>query len=494
VRVVVVGAGVGGLAAAARLAAAGHQVSVVERSERAGGKVAVYRRDGYAFDTGPALLTVPEVFEELFRATGDPLASCLELRRLDPAVRYRFPAGDGLQLPGRGAASVLEAMSQTLGPAAAGEWGSLLADWERLWPVLRDDVLGRELGVAGLTRLLLRRPAELRRVAPWRSLGAHSRRRLSDPRLRAILDRYASYAGSDPGRVPAVLGVIAYVEQVLGCWHVVGGIHRLVEALAARVGERGALIRCGVAVRSVEIAGGRVAAVRLSDGGRLAADVVVSDVDADELYGGLVEAPDGYRPLRTRLPHAAPSLSAFSILLATEERGPPPPHHLVSFPADYGREYPEVFAGQPATDPAIHVCAPDDAQMHPAGARGWSLLVNAPRQDRSGRPGTVDWTAAGTADRYADRLLDLLAARGVDVPPVRWRVVRTPADIERESAAPGGSIYGSTSRRPATAFLRPANRSRLPGLFLVGGSAHPGGGLPLVALSARIVARLVGPA
>ena len=165
------------------------------------------------------------------------------------------------------------------------------------------------------------------------------------------------------------------------------------------------------------------------------------------------------------------------------------------FPTDYDAEFDAVFGNpaHPAPDPTLYVSAPDDPAVRPDGHEAWFVLVNAPRHGSG--PGAVDWRAPGLADSYADRLLDLLDQRGL---PVRdrllWREVLTPADLEERTGAVGGAIYGTSSNGAAAAFLRPANRSPVKGLFLVGGSAHPGGGLPLVTLSAQIVAQLIGPA
>lgn len=168
------------------------------------------------------------------------------------------------------------------------------------------------------------------------------------------------------------------------------------------------------------------------------------------------------------------------------------------FPADYDAEFDSIFGRArrrpvPVADPAVYLGVPDDPAVRPDDRHeAWFVLVNAPRQDPLNG---VDWERDGLAQRYATRVLDVLAMRGVDVRArIVHRDIRTPADLQRETGAPGGSIYGTSSNGPAAAFLRPANRSRLPGLFLVGGSAHPGGGLPLVAQSAAIVARLVGRA
>jgi phytoene dehydrogenase-like protein len=169
----------------------------------------------------------------------------------------------------------------------------------------------------------------------------------------------------------------------------------------------------------------------------------------------------------------------------------------VLFPADYDAEFDALFGRRgpqrPVADPTVYVSAPDDPATRPdAASESWFVLVNAPRHEPDGG---VDWTAPGLADATADRVLATMADRGLDVRDrVRWRVVRTPADLERETSSPGGSIYGTSSNGARAAFLRPGNASPLPGLFLVGGSAHPGGGLPLVTLSAEIVGRLVGPA
>ncbi len=210
------------------------------------------------------------------------------------------------------------------------------------------------------------------------------------------------------------------------------------------------------------------------------------------MYGSLVDAPTAAR----RLARATPSLSGFVLLLAVEGATPGLAHHNVLFPADYDAEFDAVFGDRalPVPDPTLYVSAPDDPAVRPPGCEAWFVLVNAPRHGAAG-PGTVDWRADGLAERYADRLLDLLAARGLPVRDrVRWSRALSPADLEQRTGAVGGAIYGTSSNGPTAAFLRPANRSPVPGLFLVGGSAHPGGGLPLVALSAQIVAGLVGPA
>ncbi|OXM63509.1 phytoene desaturase family protein [Amycolatopsis vastitatis] len=486
--VVVVGGGMGGLAAAARLAAAGHRVTVLERAPECGGKLGSYRRDGFTFDTGPSLLTLPSVYRELFAATGADLDQLVDIVPVDPACRYRFADGTELAVP-RERAAVPGALEAAFGGGAGEEWRGLMRQAEQLWGLVGEPVLRRPLNG---TRDLLRHARGVRdlvAIAPWRTLRGLGRRRLTDPRARMLLDRYATYTGSDPRRLPAVLSVVPFVEQEFGAWHVRGGLRRLADALVGRLAALGADVRTGAEVVAIETAADGVRGVRLADGERLAASVVVANADAAHVHGDLLDDARVRRPRRTQ-----PSSAGFVLLLALRGTTPDRAHHRVLFPADYDAEFDAIFGRvrRPVADPAVYVCAPDDPQLHPPGCESWFVLVNAPRHDPASG---VDWTTPGLATRYADRVLDVLAARGLDVRDrLLWREIRTPADLERDTGAPGGAIYGSSSNGPRAALLRPANAGPVPGLYLAGGSAHPGGGLPLVAMSAEIVAGLVGPA
>ncbi|HEX6919693.1 MAG TPA: phytoene desaturase family protein [Actinomycetes bacterium] len=493
-RVVVVGAGMGGLAAAARLATLGHRVTVCEQAPVVGGKVGTFSRDGFTFDTGPSLLTLPAVYRDLFIKTGRPIEESVELVEVDPACRYRFPDGTWMDAPNASRGRMRAAFDGALGPGTGADWERLLDRAQQVWQVTRGPFLESPLdGPRDLARLA-RRTRDLRTVAPWLSLRGLGGRYLRDPRQRMLLDRYATYAGSDPRRAPAALAVIPYVEQTFGAWHVRGGLRRLATAVHERAVERGATVRTDADVGEILVEGGRAAGVALTTGERIAADVVVANADAAHVYRDLLGAGDGRalaRRATRRLRRATPSLSGFVLMLALRGRTPGLAHHTVLFPRDYDAEFDAIFGRAPApvADPTVYVCAPDDPAMRPDGHEAWFVLVNAPRH------GPVDWRAPGPADGYADRVLAVLAERGLDVRDrLLWREVRTPADLAEATRAPGGAIYGTSSNGATAAFLRPANRSPVPGLFLVGGSAHPGGGLPLVGLSAAIVADLVGPA
>ncbi len=489
----------GGMAAAARLSAQGHDVTVLEQSERAGGKVETYRRDGFAFDTGPSLLTLPAVYRDLFlktpiRRKGAALEENVDLQGLDPAFCYRWADGVNAVLPGSNSNRVAAALGAALGSSAEDDWKRFSRRSADLWSATRVPFLESPLN--GPRDLLphLRKWSDLRTVAPWKTLRGLGNEYFDDPRLVTLLDRYATYTGSDPRKAPAALAVIPFVEQTFGAWHIGGGIGGLADALYQRCRDRGITFRFGADVARIHTDANRVSGVTLASGEPINADVVVSDADARHLYAELLDDKAASAPLR-RLKRATPSLAGFVMLLAVRGRTPGLLHHNVLFPSDYDAEFDSIFGRtpRPVDDPTIYLCAPDDTLMRPDDEHeAWFVLVNAPRHDPAGG---VDWSDLDLVSEYRERILDVLAARGYDVRPrLLWSEVRTPADLERTTRSPGGSIYGTSSNGARAAFLRAANRSPVPGLFLVGGSAHPGGGLPLVGMSAAIVADLIGPA
>jgi phytoene desaturase len=475
----VVGAGVGGLAVAARLAAAGHRVSVFEQAATVGGKLGRHERETAAgtfrFDTGPSLFTLPQVAAELFASTG---GGGLDLVPLDPIVRHRFP--DGSTLDSTAGDAFAERIAAAFGADAAADWRRLWRRAGRVWAASWRHVLTAPvdgpLRMAGLAWRL----SDLAAIAPGRTLRGLARTHLRDPRLRMLLERYATYTGADPRRAPAALLAIPYAELAFGGWYLRGGLGTLADALLARCEALGVRVHTGAAVRSIAVAGSRAAGVVLEDGTRVAADVVVANADALHVFRDLLPTPRLARRLGAR------SLGGFVLLLGVRGRTPGLAHHTVLFPRDYDAEFDAVLgkAPAPAADPAVFVTAADDPLVRPEGHEAWFVLVNAAPQ------GPVDWHAAAPA--HADRVLAVLAERGLDVRDrLLFRDVLTPADLEAATRSPGGAIYGTASHG-LTGLLRPPNRGPVRGLFLVGGSVHPGGGLPLVMLSAKIVADLIG--
>ncbi len=479
----------GGLAVAARLAAKGHVVTVYEQWRGPGGKNAGLEREGFRFDLGPSTLTLPAVYRDLFLKTGRSLEDSVDLQEVDPAFGYHFADGSSVTLPGAGVGACANALQDALGGDAGHEWRALLRRAGDIWSLTRSDVLGRSLDGYRDLLPLAKSARSLRTVAPWQTLRSLGRSTLQDPRLRMILDRYATYTGSDPRQAPAALATIPFVEQTFGVWHVGGGLHGLSYALHQRCLDLGVNFHFDTAVDRILTDDRGVTGV-VTTTGSAPADIVVADADARTVYDQLLDDPRT-RTARQRLSRMQPSFSGFVLLLAVEGATPGIRHHNVWFPQDYDSEFDGLFAAQPTPlpDPAIYACVPDDPTMRPDGTESWFVLINAPAHD----PDQLDWNAH--REDYADHILEVLARRGVDLRGrLRWREIRTPADLERTTASPGGSIYGMSSNGRLSTILRPSNRTAVPGLFLVGGSAHPGGGLPLVGMGAEIVAEEIGRA
>jgi phytoene desaturase len=481
-RVVVIGAGMGGLGAACRLAGVGHEVLVLEAEDEIGGKLGIVRHAGHVFDTGPSLMTMPFTLEETLAAADVALGDVLELLPVEPVCRYRWH--DGSELATWTDVERTAAAFDGFEPGAGEAWRALLEQGRRTWEMSLPLFLSEPVGsVVDLARRS-GRPIDPRDIQAHVTLAQVAAKRFSDPRLRQVVERFATYAGADPARAPGTLAVIPYTETAFGAWHPRGGMHRMAEVLRDAIVARGGEVRTGARVARVLIDDQRATGVELADGSVERADAVISNADAARLYAELLPTAAE----ASRIASSPASVSGFVLLLAIRGRTPDLPHHSIWFPRDYRAEFADVFDDpQPPNDPTIYLCNPaaTDPSCAPDGDESWFVLVNAPRH------GPVDWDAEG--ERYQERILDRLDALGLDARARAKAVLRrTPADIERLTGAPGGAIYGTASMGARAAFLRPRNASpAAQRLYLATGSAHPGGGIPLVLLSGRIAAGLV---
>ena len=498
-KVIVIGAGIGGMSAAARLAKAGHQVEIYEAANFVGGKCRTEWIGRYAFDTGPSLLTLPAVYRDFFLKTGALMEDVLTQIPVDPSFDYRFADGSSVKFANLSRYQTLQAITASFGEQAAKEWDLIMKRAEAMWDVSREPFIESELtSIAALFKraTLIR---DLLVIAPLKSLRDLATEKLTDQRLRYIVDRYATYSGSDPRKAPAVLLSIAFVEEAFGAWHLAGGIGQLAIAIEKRCLDLGVVINLNSPVTQINTQNGVATGIALSDGRELTADYIVSNSDASLTYQHLISPTEKRaKSERKNLAKTQSSLAGFSLLLGLrpadgEEKLN---HHTILFPENYDAEFEAIFTEQqPVKNPTIYICAPSDPLMvKDAGHESWFVLVNAPRHDVTGKSG-YDWSDENFKHKYANSIIDQIEARGIKI---RERLdvleIRTPLDLQESVMAPGGSIYGTASNSASAAFLRTKNRSPIKNLFCVGGSTHPGGGLPLVGISAEIVANAIGRA
>ncbi|MFJ9036301.1 phytoene desaturase family protein [Streptomyces sp. NPDC102406] len=486
-RIAVIGAGLGAMAAAARLAVAGHRPVVFERASTYGGAVGRFERDGFAFDTGPALLLLPAVYRDLFVKTGKkPLEEAVGLTQVEPAVRHVFADGTTTDLPNARRAGVAEALDAAVGAGAGALWSAFMnrarEAWDRsrrplleepLWPnwqVLAD----REPYPAVTRRRLLRKDRTATTLA---EIGRYELG--GEPRLVALLEQYALAYGLDPRTAPASAAVLPYMEQTFGTWAVSGGLRALADAVYARCVERRVAFEFGAAVTRIVVEDGRAAGVELAGGAVEHADFVVAGVAPGVLDGLLAgQAVRGAVPAWSEA--AVPSRLTVHLAL----RGPRPagtPHRTVVHGADRDAELAWLFEGGPRpARPTVAVLRTGEASHVPdADHEAVTLTVTVPPHAR-----------ADEADVAA-----VLSAAERAVPGLRerllWHEVRTPQDIAEATGAAGGAVPAPALAAAGGRLLHPANGTELPGLFAVGGWSHPGGGLPHAGMSGALVAGLI---
>jgi phytoene desaturase len=480
--VVIVGAGLAGLSCALHLAGAGRQVTVVERDKQPGGRAGRLVLGGYEFDTGPTVLTMPELIAEALGAVGEELDDWLDLVPLDPAYRAWFPDGSSLDViadPERMAGEV----ARVCGPREADGYRRFVGYARDLWRIQRADFIERNLDrprdllTANLVRLAL--------AGGFGRLGPRIDRFFRDPRTRRVFSFQAMYAGLAPHQAMALYAVISYLDTVTGVWFPRGGMHAVPKALAAAASKHGVRLRYWTAVERVEVRGRRAVGVRLAGGEVVGADAVVLNPDLPIAYRDLLGTP-----LRRRLRY---SPSCVVVHVGSRQGYRRIAHHNLHFGRSWRRTFDEVIAkGRLMSDPSLFLTNPSrtDPTLAPDGRHTFYVLAPVPNKER----GPFDWSG-GFGERYADSLVRVLESRGYtgfgDGVEVRHAV--TPDDWARAGMAAGTPFAAAHTLRQTGPFRPATVHPRLSNVYFVGSGTQPGVGVPMVLISGRLAAaRITG--
>ncbi|MGF2953107.1 phytoene desaturase family protein [Mycobacterium sp. THU-M116] len=481
--VVVVGAGFAGLSAALHLAGRGREVTVVEKHPWPGGRAG--RRDiaGYRIDTGPTVLTMPDIIDDVFAAVGEDRSQRLDLQPVDPAYRAMFADGAAIDVH-TDADRMTAAVREFAGPQQAAGYRRL-RDWlDRLYRTEFDGFISSNFDSP--LSLLNVRLAQLAAIGGFRRWDTMVKRHISDPRLRRVFTFQSLYAGVAPKQALAVYAVIAYMDTVAGVFFPRGGVRALPDALAAAAADAGVRFRYGAAVTALDLSGDRITAVHTTQGERIACDAAVLTTELPQTYQLL-----GRQPRRLLGLRAAPSAVVLHVGCRAAP-APAPAHHTILFGSAWDQTFTDIINdGRLMTDPSLLVTRPTagDPSLAPDGRDLLYVLAPAPNLSR----GSVDWSATG--DNYADGLLDIVQDRLL--PGLREDAellhVDTPADWARQGMV-AGTPFALAHTFAQTGPFRPANTVRgIENAVLAGSSTVPGVGVPTTLISGRLAAdRITG--
>ena len=489
--IAIIGSGLGGLAAACTAAARGHKVILLEANDWIGGKAAVLEEDGFRFDMGPTILTVPTVLHRIFEEAGKKTEDYLDLVRLDPQWRCFFDDGNVLDL-----VEDIDTMAGKIGSFTGDDQqargykdfiklSSRLHDvsnkfffWRSVQDIMDTLDFKKNLNARTLSDVLSLRMGS--------TVAGTIRKRVPDERVAQMLDHFTQYVGSSPYNAPAVLCAIAHMQTELGVWYPMGGTRAVPIALEKLAGELGVEVRTGTEVKRAVHDNGKITAVETKDGETIPARAVISNMDAVRTYKELVGGSVGRKYDRPE--RYEPACSGVVLYLGLDKAYDHVLHHDFVFSRDPEEEFETIYGqGQPAPDPTCYLAAParTEPSVAPDGGEALYVLVHTPwlRPDH-------DWS--DILPRYRQVILDKLK-RTAGMEDIEQRIVYeatlTPQDIHDRYRVLNGAIYGLASHGRFTGAFKPGNRSReIEGLYLAGGAAHPGPGMPMVMMSGWIAA------
>ncbi len=482
-KIAVIGGGIAGLSGAIGLAARGYNVSIYEKSKSLGGKMNRIIQDGFTFDTGPSLLTMPDIFNAFFNALNIP--SQLDFIPIDPICRYNF--ADNSQMDAFSDLDQMQSAIESISSEDVNGFRRFMTYSKTIHDLTADvfmytpfQELQKILKWKFVPTLL-----QIWKIDPFSTVHRSVCRFYKDPRLIQLFDRYPTYNGSSPYLAPATLNIIPYVEHGFGGFYLKGGLYTLVERLHDILKEMGVAIHLNTNVNKILHDGSSVKGIQIGNE-KADADIVLCNADIVTTHQHMI---DDFETYSRRLSKLEPSLSGIVFFWGVEGNYSQLQQHNIFFSSDYPKEFNQIFVDKVIPqDPTIYIAITQkrDQTHAPDGCENWFVLVNAPYLADG-----QDWDHFIKTTRQ--NIFNRLKTSGLDIEnKIRFESVMTPVDFEKQFGSNRGSIYGIASNNMMSAFLRPPNRSRkLKGLYFAGGSSHPGGGVPLTFLSGKIAADLI---
>lgn len=485
-KIAVIGAGLGGLASACLLATKGHDVTVIEKNAGPGGKINQVITEGFRFDTGPSLLTMPGVVQRLFKQCEASLEDYLQLTVVEPICRYFYPDATRFDCYHDRQKTLQEI--ERIAPQDEEAYSQFLDYTEQLYHHTKDAFLFNPL--YNLKDLKSLHIADIFKIDALHTVSERVDSMIQSDYLRQFFKRFPTYNGSSPYQAPATLNVIPHVELNMGGFYIKGGMYKLIESLMQIAQDENVEFCFQEEVQKIDIKQQRVRGVHTKTGS-YPADVVISNSDATETYLNLIPKGTLSFTKKKKLNHVEPSCSGLALLLGINKSFDELSHHNIFFSNDYRKEFDAIFNRKVMPeDPTIYVANTSHTDPDHAipGGSNLFILINAPYLSQQ-------WNWDRQSTKYANFIIDELEQRGLSGlrDAIVYRHHITPVDFYEQYHSNKGSIYGTSSNSKMAAFMRPKNKARnIKGLYLVGGSTHPGGGIPLVILSAFNAVELIG--
>ena len=486
-RAIVIGAGIGGIAAAALLGAKGYSVDLFEQNGTPGGKMQQWESQGYRFDTGPSLLTMPFILEKLFESCGQNLSDYLSLSEPEPLCRYFYK--DGVIFDNYGDRSKTMQEIQKFAPEDEESYAEFLDYSKTLYNKTADAFLFNPLNQP--TDLKSLNWLDLLTIDAFSTVSDKVDGHFSSPYLRKFFKRFTTYNGSSPFQAPATLNVIPHVELNQGGYYVKGGLYSIAIALEKLAKEMRVNFHYHKKVTSLKTVDDKLTSIKTMDGHTVEADLVVANSDATNTLLNLLSPGAISKRKRAKQRKLEPSCSGFVLMLGCNKAWPQLKHHNIFFSEDYELEFEQIFSSKTLPDdPTIYVANTSytDSNHAPKNSSNLFILVNSPYVTDE-----QDWDKLSNS--YRNHIIHELEKRGLDglKASIETENVITPIDFLKRYGSNRGSIYGTSSNSKFAAFVRPRNKvNELENLYLVGGSTHPGGGIPLVVQSAFNALELIG--